>query len=258
MKISIVTAVYNRVDTIGQAIGCVQSQTHRDIEHIIQDGGSTDGTLAIVEGLADERTRLVSERDKGLYDALNRGVSRATGDVVGFMHSDDFFANDDVIKKIAELFNNPDIDGVYGDLQYVAKDNTSRIIRNWKSGTYTPAKLRRGWMPPHPTLYLRRGVYERFGLYDRDFRVSADYDAMLRYLLRGQIKLAYYPEVVVKMRVGGASNGSIAQLWRKTKEDVRAANRNGLDGVYTVMLKNLRKFSQARDMMLSKLQQADG
>jgi len=246
MKISIVTAVYNRSDTIGQAIRSVQSQTYQEVEHIIQDGGSTDGTLDVIAKLADERTRLASGPDEGIYDAINKGIMRATGDVVGLMHSDDFFVHDGILEKLAGIFSDPGIDGVYGDLQYVSKDDTSRVIRHWKAGAYTPAKLRRGWMPPHPTFYLRREVYDRWGLYDKDFRIAADYDAMLRYLVKGNINIAYHPETIVKMRAGGASNRSLKQIIRKMREDIIASRRNGIGGFKVIALKNLSKISQLR------------
>ncbi len=244
MKISVVTAVYNRASTIGHAIASVQSQTYGSLEHIIQDGGSTDGTLALVYGLANSSTLMHSQRDHGIYDAINRGIARATGEVVGLMHSDDFFAHDHVLEKVAGAFADPAVDGVYGDLQYVAADNSDRVIRHWRSGEYAASKLKHGWMPPHPTLYLRREVFDRWGLYDTDFRIAADYDAMLRYLVEGRINLAYIPEVLVKMRIGGESNRSIVQMFRKSQEDLYAIRRNGIGGMNTLVMKNLRKISQ--------------
>ncbi|MAT39308.1 MAG: glycosyl transferase [Ectothiorhodospiraceae bacterium] len=244
MRISVITAVFNRVDTIGDAIESVQQQAAVDLEHVIQDGGSSDGTMDKVVRLADERTQVVSENDSGIYDAINRGIKRATGDVVGLMHSDDFFANDNVLAKVASAFADPKIDGVYGDLQYVAANDPTRIIRHWRSGQYEPAFLKRGWMPPHPTLYLRRQVFERFGLYDTSFSIAADYDAMLRYLVQGQIKLAYIPEVLVKMRLGGESNRSFERILRKSREDFRAIRKNGVGGIRTLAAKNFSKLGQ--------------
>lgn len=244
MKISVVTAVYNRVGTLRAAIDSVQAQTYPDIEHVIQDGGSTDGTLDVAREAATASTVIVSEPDQGIYDAINRGISNASGDAIGLMHSDDFFAGPHVIDKVAAALADPAIDGVYGDLQYVAADEPERVIRHWKSGEYSAAKLRQGWMPPHPTLYLRREVFDRLGLYDTGLQIAADYDAMLRYLAKGGIKLAYIPEVLVKMRVGGESNRSLERIVQKSREDLTAIRRNGVGGVGVLIQKNLRKVGQ--------------
>jgi len=244
MKISVVTVVYNRARTIGEAMESVQRQTYVDVEHIVQDGGSSDGTIQKITRHATDATKLISEPDAGIYDAINRGIGRAAGDVIGLMHSDDFFAHDRVLEMVAARFANPDIDGVYGDLQYVAVDNPAQVIRHWRSGNYHPSMLKRGWMPPHPTLYLRREVFDRFGLYDTSFSIAADYDAMLRYLVQGKINLDYIPDVLVKMRLGGESNRSLERILRKSREDLRAIRRNGVGGVVTLAAKNLSKLGQ--------------
>lgn len=239
-----VTAVYNRVGTIADAMHSVQGQTYRNIEHIVQDGGSTDGTLNEVVRLANAETSLVTERDSGIYDAINRAIRRSGGEVVGLMHSDDIFAHDRVLEKVAGRFDDPDVDGVYGDLQYVAANDPSRVVRHWRSGEYEPGLLKRGWMPPHPTLYLRREVFERHGLYDTSFNIAADYDAMLRYLVLGKIRLAYIPEVLVKMRLGGESNRSLGRILRKSREDFRALRKNGVGGIGSLAAKNFSKIGQ--------------
>ena len=244
MKISVVTAVFNRKSTIGPAIKSVKDQDYPEIEHIIQDGGSTDGTLNVVRSLADAKTHLVSEPDMGIYDALNRGIKRSTGDIIGVMHSDDIFANPKILRTISKAFSDPKIDGVYGDLTYVANHDTSKVVRYWQAGSYNQAKLARGWMPPHPTLYLRRHVFEQWGFYDTSFQIAADYDAMLRYFVQGQIQLAYIPTVFVRMRLGGESNKSLSRILRKSIEDYRAIRRNGVGGISTLALKNGRKFQQ--------------
>ncbi len=244
MKITVVTAVYNRHSTIGQALDSVASQDHVNIEHIIQDGDSTDGTCELIKAQTNTKVAIVSEPDDGIYDAINRGIQRTSGDVIGLMHSDDFFAAPHILSRVAKVMEDPDIDGVYGDLDYVAADDTTRIVRRWRSGTYDPKKLGRGWMPPHPTLYLRPSVFENHGLYDTSFGISADYDAMLRYLVKGQINLAYIPEVMVKMRVGGESNKSLRKIIQKSREDYRAIRKNGVGGVGTLALKNLSKIQQ--------------
>ena len=244
MKISVVTAVFNRAGTIGAAIESVQAQTHPDVELVVQDGGSNDGTLDVVRSLSNPSTKLISERDHGIYDAINRGITNATGDVIGLMHSDDFFASPDALAKVAEAFADPSVRGVYGDLQYVTADEPTKVVRHWRSGEYTPAKLKRGWMPPHPTLYLKREVFDRHGLYDTSYSIAADYDAMLRYLAIGKIKLAYVPQVLVKMRMGGESNRSLERILRKSREDYRAIRKNKVGGIGTLAAKNFSKINQ--------------
>jgi glycosyltransferase involved in cell wall biosynthesis len=222
----------------------LQAQTHPHVEHIVQDGGSTDGTLDVLTQLALPSTFVRSEPDKGIYDAINRGIARATGDVIGLMHSDDFYADDRALERIVEAFANPEVDGVYGDLQYVTGEIPHSVVRDWRSGEYSRSKLGRGWMPPHPTLYLRREVLDRWGLYDTNYQIAADYDAMLRYLVKGQVKLAYIPEVLVKMRVGGESNRSLGRVLLKSREDLQAIRQNGVGGLGTLACKNLSKLPQ--------------
>lgn len=244
MKISVITAVFNRTGTVAHAIQSVQAQSYPNVEHIVQDGGSTDGTLATISELANSGTQLVSEPDEGIYDAINRGIARASGDVIGLMHSDDFFAHDHVLSRVAQAFEETGADGVYGDLDYVSADDPARVVRQWRAGDYQHVRLKRGWMPPHPTLYLRREVFERWGLYDTRYRIAGDYDAMLRFLLRGRISLSYIPEVLVKMRVGGESNKSLARIFRKSREDLSAIRENDLGGIGTLTFKNLSKIGQ--------------
>ena len=194
-RISVVTATFNRAATLAQCLRSVQSQTYPHVEHIIQDAGSTDWSLEVIKAMMTENTKLISHTD----DGINKGIARATGDIVGLLHSDDFYASDTVLEKVAELMEDPAVDGVYGDLDYVDAEDTSKIIRKWRSGDYTANRLRQGWMPPHPTVYLRRSVFDSWGLYDTSYSVGADYDAMLRYLSKGKVTLAYLPEVMVKM-----------------------------------------------------------
>lgn len=243
LTISVVTAVWNRADTISDALHSVQAQDYPHVEHVVQDGGSDDGTAQIVARMATPQTRLVSAADGGIYDAINRGIARATGDVIGLMHSDDVFADPTVLSQVAAAFADPQVDGVYGDLDYVSAD-MGRVIRRWRSGTYDRSLLARGWMPPHPTLYLRRAVFDRWGLYDTSLRIAADYEAMLRYLAKGQIRLAYLPVVMVKMRVGGESNRSLGRILRKSREDLTALRRYKVGGLGTLALKNISKLGQ--------------
>lgn len=246
MKISVVTAVYNRADTLADALTSVHRQTWGALEHLIQDGGSTDGTLDVINAHDDSRVSLVSTKDGGIYDALNRGMQRAVGDVIGLMHSDDIFAHERVLEQVAAAFEDPQIECVYGDLQYVSARDTDRVIRHWTSGPYARAQLRRGWMPPHPTFYVRRQVLERWGDYDTSFQIAADYDAMLRWLWTGRIRAAYIPQVLVKMRVGGESNRSLGRIVQKSREDYRALKKNGVGGLGALALKNARKIGQFR------------
>ena len=244
MKISVVTAVWNRAATVGGAIDSVAGQTHPHIEHLVIDGASTDGTIAEVEARRSSGMVVVSEPDRGIYDALNKGLARSTGEVVGLLHSDDFFADERVIERIAAAFADPAIDAVYGDLDYVSATDPARIIRHWRAGEATPAKLRRGWMPPHPTLFVRRHVFETHGAYDTQYRIAADYDAVLRWFGKAGITSAYIPEVLVKMRVGGESNASLAKILRKSREDYRALRANRVGGLGTLIAKNLSKLPQ--------------
>lgn len=255
MLISIVTAVWNRAGTVGQALASVGSQTHAEIEHIVQDGGSTDGTLAAIAARADPRIRLVSERDTGLYDALNRGLARTTGEVIGLVHSDDYLAAPDILAQVARAFADPAVDAVYGDLDYIASPTPAqeapgspRILRRWRSGPFHPALLARGWMPPHPTLYLRRRVLERHGAFDTSFRIAADYDAVLRYFSQPGFTAIHLPLVVTKMRIGGVSNASLRHVLLKSREDYRALRQNHIGGpagaLATLAGKNLGKLGQ--------------
>lgn len=243
MKISIITAVYNNESEIGRAIESVLGQTYHDIEYIIVDGGSTDGTMSVVNSYKSRIATIISEPDKGIYDALNKGIALATGDVIGFMHSDDMFADATIVAQIAMAYTDSAVDTVYGDLQYVRKEDTSRVVRHWKSSPFELRQLYRGWMPPHPTVYLRRTVYEQYGVFDTSFRIAADYDFMLRIFRDNDRNTVYIPTVFVKMRVGGESN-SVKNYIRKWKEDIRALKRNKIGGMGVLAIKNLSKLGQ--------------
>lgn len=208
------------------------------------EGKSSDNSLTDIEGARHPRMRLISEPDKGIYDALNKGIRNASGDVVGFIHSDDFFAHDGVLARIAEEFEDPAVEAVFGDLDYVAKDDTSRVIRHWSTGPFKLQKLKRGWMPAHPTLFLRREVYQRFGDYDISFSISADYEFILRYFTQATGRSVYIPEVLYKMRVGGLSNRDFGRIKHKSMEDYRAIQSNGVGGPLTLAGKNLSKLGQ--------------
>jgi len=241
MKISIITTVYNNKQHIEKAILSVLSQTYHDIEYIVIDGGSSDGTVDVIKKYSNKIDKFISEPDKGIYDGLNKGIKLASGDVIGFLHSDDEYYDSKVIEKIAAKFNDDSIDGVYGDLIYV--NQKEEIVRYWKSGEFTPGKLKKGWMPPHPTLFLRKEIYDKYGLFRLDYKIAADYDFMLR-VLKHDPKLVYIPEILYKMRLGGASNKSIKNILQKTKEDYKAITENKIGGVFTLINKNFSKLKQ--------------
>lgn len=244
MKISVVTAVFNNLETVGAAIDSVLSQTGAEVELIVIDGGSTDGTLDSLRGYGGRLAILVSEPDQGIYDALNKGVQRATGDVIGFLHSDDLFADERVLARIAAAFAVPNVGAVYGDLLYVRKDDPDVVVRYWRAGEFSKSRLGWGWMPPHPTFYVRRAVYERLGVFDLRYRIAADYDTVLRFLNKGDVVPHYIPEVLVKMRLGGTSNRSFSNIVRKSHEDYLTLRRNGIGGVGALVCKNLSKVKQ--------------
>ncbi|MEJ6403677.1 glycosyltransferase family 2 protein [Yoonia sp. 2307UL14-13] len=244
MKISVVTAVMNGGKALSRAVESLKAQTHPDIEHVVQDGGSTDRTLDYLADHGHPNMALTSTPDGGIYDAINKGIARATGGVIGLLHADDMLASPDVLAQVAQAMEDPAIDGVYGDLEYVSRDAPDRVIRYWRAGEYAPYRLKQGWMPPHPTLYLRREVFADAGMYDTSYRISGDYDGMLRWLSSGQIRLKYIPQVMVRMQMGGASNRSFAQMIRKSREDYRAIRRHKVGGMGTLIAKNLSKLQQ--------------
>lgn len=244
LKISLITVAYNSAKTIKDSLNSVADQIYPHIEHIVVDGASSDGTLELVRNHHNPNIRLVSEPDSGIYDALNKGIRRATGDVVGFMHSDDLFADAAALQRVAAAFADPLIDAVYGDLQYVRRDNRDQVVRYWQSGAFSRNRLGWGWMPPHPTFYVRRSVYERLGMFDTSYRIAADYDCMLRFLGAGGIRVAYIPHVLVKMRLGGESNRSLKNILQKSKEDFRALTSNHVGGVGALVWKNASKLGQ--------------
>lgn len=272
MKISIITATLDCVARIGDCLDSVAGQSHTEREHIIIDGASTDGTLAVLEGRRDRLAVLVSEPDGGIYEALNKGLARATGEVVGFLHADDVYGDAEVLASIAAAFRDPKVMAVYGDLDYLRRLNPERVVRHWRAGEFDPAALRWGWMPPHPTLYLRRSVFQRLGevaslgtnvgalggrgenaglgAFDTRYRIAADYDLILRVLGRMEGRVVYLPRVLVRMRTGGASNRTLNKIMRKSWEDYLVLSRNGFGGpvglgaLGAVAWKNVSKLPQ--------------
>lgn len=244
MKISIITISFNAEKTIEDTIVSVLNQTFPHIEYIIVDGLSTDKTLKIVSKYQDKIHKIVSEKDAGLYDAMNKGVDLATGDVIGILNADDFYFDQFVIEKVMKLFDK-DIDGVYGDLVYVDALNTNQLKRKWISGEYHDGMFLKGWMPPHPTFFVRKSVYQKFGKFNTLLKSSADYELMLRFIHKHKIRLNYLNEVIVKMRVGGQSNASIKNRIKANKEDRLAWKMNDLKpNKFTFIRKPLSKISQ--------------
>jgi glycosyltransferase len=251
MKISVITACFNSEATIRDAIESVLSQTWEDVEYILVDGASTDGTMDIVREYGGRISQVISEPDKGIYDALNKGINAATGDLVGFLHSDDLFANSSVLSCIASKAGDGDpqeslsCDAVYGDLNYVSASDTSRVVRRWISRPFTPELLSRGWMPAHPTLYLKREVYRELGGFDLSYRIAADYESILRYFSKPGFKACYIQETLITMRLGGASNGSVSSILRKSREDFRALRKNSIPHpLIALAWKNFSKLPQ--------------
>jgi glycosyltransferase involved in cell wall biosynthesis len=244
LKISIITVTYNSAATIEETILSVLEQDHQPLEYIVVDGGSTDDTISILKKY-QHRLRFISEPDQGLYDALNKGIRMAVGEVIGLLHSDDFYVHKSVLSHYAEVFQSSQADAVYADLLYVDKNNTEKIIRTWKSGQRTAGSFLNGWMPPHPTFFIRRSCYEKFGAFNLEFKTAADYELMLRMIEKHGIRLAYLPEITVKMRVGGKSNVSVSNRLNANLEDRKAWKINGLKPrFYTLYLKPLRKLLQ--------------
>jgi glycosyltransferase len=245
MKVSIITATYNSLENLPSALESVSQQTYKNIEWIVVDGNSTDGTLAFIKSHQDQIGQWVSEKDAGIYDALNKGIAMATGDVIGLLHSDDLFNSKQTLDKIIHQFQNTGADGVYGDLEYVSKTNVQKVIRYWKSKTFSKDLLEKGWMPPHPTLFLKKEIYQKCGGFDLSFKIAADYDFILRIFSDPQLKFTYLPEVITKMRVGGASNKSLSNIAQKSKEDYRALKQNKIPNASLALFKkNQSKISQ--------------
>ena len=245
MKISVVTVCYNSAATIRDAVDSVLLQQGVDLEYIVIDGASTDGTLDALESYSDAVTQLVSEPDAGIYDAMNKGLARATGDVVGILNSDDFYPNQDVLSRVKEAFESSGADCVFGDLDFVDAADTDRVVRVWRSKPYEPGAFRHGWHPAHPTFFVKRSVYEQLGMFNFDLKIAADYEFMLRVLEKNQLLSAYIPEVLVKMRAGGASNGSLLGILKANLECWKAWRINGLGcSPLPVLAKPLSKLKQ--------------
>ena len=245
MKISIITVAYNSEKTIQETIDSVLNQTYENIEYIIVDGKSSDTTVDIVKSYGNKIAKFVSEPDKGIYDAINKGIRMATGEVVGILNSDDVLAHEGVIENVVNLMQEKQVDSVYGDLKYVSPEDNSKVKRYWKSGNYKRNKFLYGWMPPHPTFYVKREAYEQFGTFDTSLSSAADYELMLRFLYKHHVSAAYNKEVMVYMKTGGKSNASLWNHIVGNMEDRKAWVKNNLNALFfTTLIKPFRKVPQ--------------
>ena len=251
MKVSIITSCYNRAATIRSAIESVLAQDYNDIEFIVVDGSSTDGSLDIIREYADRISIIISEPDHGMYEAINKGIRVATGEIIGLLHSDDFFYDNGVIGRIVERMKRTHADFLYGDGLFVNPDNTNKVVRNWIGGGYRLWKVRHGWLPLHPTCYIRRDVMMRQGLYNESYKIAADSDLLVRYLLTGGLTVTYLNEYIVRMRMGGLSTDS-AKRKKMWEEDIRVYVSHGLWPTLTKLEKMAWKVPQFVLALLKK------
>ncbi|GAB4205401.1 MAG: glycosyltransferase family 2 protein [Bacteroidia bacterium] len=242
--VSIITPVFNNEQTIRDCLYSLYRQTYLNTEHIIVDNCSTDNTLQIIEQIPFPNRTIISEKDNGLYDAINKGIKLAKGDIVGILHADDFYLHHQVIEKVVSLFHS-DYQGVYANLYYVNRENTSKIVRKWKAGKYQANDFLYGWMPPHPTCFVTKSVYEQYGLYRTDMGTAADYEWILRVMYKHCIPFAYLDDYIMAMRVGGMSNASVKNRIKANINDRKAWEVNQLKPYFfTLYLKPLRKIAQ--------------
>lgn len=253
MKLSLVTVTFNSSKTLCDTIRSVFFQSYSDIEYIIIDGLSKDSTIDIIreyESRFQGRLKWISEKDNGLYDAMNKGIRMATGDIVGIINSDDFYHRKDVISKVVEIFQNKEVRAVYGDVRFVNPDNLDKTVRYYSSRNFSPKRFRYGFMPAHPTFFTYRKYFEEFGYYKTDYRIAADYELLIRFLHTHQLKAVYIPLDFMKMRIGGASTSSIKSNIVLNKEIVRACRENG---IWTCMpLLFLKYFIKVFELFLTK------
>ena len=235
MKISIITATYNSAATIKDTLLSVNAQTYTNIEHIIVDGSSKDDTLDIVHKYGERVSTIISEPDKGIYDAMNKGIQAATGDVVGILNSDDFFTSNDVVSVVANTFNENDIDALYGDIHFVNPDNLDKTVRYYSSRIFRPSLFRFGIMPAHPSFYMKRECYEKHGLYSLNYKIAADFDLLIRYLYKEKVNYKYINKNFVTMRTGGVSTENMNSTITLNKENVQACRKYGINTNFLLM-----------------------
>ena len=249
VKISIITATWNSGKVLGDCILSVHRQSYKNWEHIIVDGGSNDSTLDIIRKNEGFISKLISGPDEGIYDALNKGIECANGDIIGFLHSDDCYSSDNILCLIANAFEDPAVSAVFGDLEYVSKSDISKVIRRWVSQDFQKSDLSWGWMPPHPTLYVRREWYKKIGGFDKAFKISGDYLSILNLFSDPLFVSKHLPIVFLKMRIGGKSNKSLQSILMKSSEDWKAMRRCGMNRYHSfrsLVFKNIRKINQFR------------
>jgi glycosyltransferase involved in cell wall biosynthesis len=243
LKISLITVTFNAADTIELCINSVINQQYPHLEYIIIDAQSTDGTLVIANKYKKHIHHIVSGPDNGIYDAMNKGIKHATGDIIGILNADDHFAGNDILKTINNIFEITGADAVYGNVDYI--DRNGKVVRRWRSGVYEHGAFNRGWMPPHPSFYVKKQLFEKFGLYDLQYGSATDYELMLRFIHTHKIEVHYLNKVVVKMLIGGVSNKNIKNRINAWKNDYKAMRTNGLPFPYiAIVLKPLRKITQ--------------
>jgi len=253
MKISIITVAYNSSETIRETIQSVFTQNYHEIEYIIIDGLSNDNTVSIIkefEPIFKGRLRWLSEKDNGLYDAMNKGIRMATGDVVGIINSDDFYLNNDVISKIADSFKHPDVKAIFADVRFVNPNNLNKTVRYYSSKNFSPARFRFGFMPAHPTFFTYKKIFEEFGYYKTDYKIAADYELLIRFLYTNKLKYKYLALDLMKMRTGGASTESIKSNILLNKEIVRACRENGIKTWFPLLL--LKYFVKIFELVWTK------
>jgi glycosyltransferase len=242
--ISIITTSYNSASTIADTLHSVACQDYPHIEHIIVDGASKDNTIEIVRSFPHVK-KLISEKDKGLYDAMNKGLAASNGTIIGFLNSDDFYVASDIIQHVVNQMKMEGSDALYADLVYVHPQNTNRILRTWHAGKFEKNKFLFGWMPPHPTFFVRKKIYDQHGSFNTELKSAADYELMLRFLYKHKISVTYLPKVIIKMRTGGVSNASLTNRLKANREDRKAWRINQLEPyIFTTVLKPLRKLTQ--------------
>jgi glycosyltransferase involved in cell wall biosynthesis len=245
MKVTIITVVLDNMAFIEDAINSVVNQSHANLQYIIIDGGSNDGSLDIIKSFGDKIAIVVSEPDEGIYDAMNKGLALANGDLVGFLNADDFYAHQQVLQHVADKFETNNCDVLYADLDYVSRADKNNIVRKWRSGSYKKDRFLSGWMPPHPTFFARKEVYQELGGFNKKLNMAADYELMLRFCYFNDLNVAYLPEVIIKMRLGGQSNRSLKNRIKANIQDRNAWVMNGVKPKwYTLLLKPLSKIIQ--------------
>jgi glycosyltransferase involved in cell wall biosynthesis len=252
MRVSVITVTYNSAGTLKDTIESVQRQSHRDVEHVLVDGSSVDQTVSVIRSYS-HITNWRSEPDRGLYDAINKGILMSSGEIIGILNSDDFFPNESVLSRIASEFENPDVDAVIGDIAFVRPDNLKRIVRHYSARNFHAEKFVDGFMPPHPSFYVRKEYYEKLGLYKLDYKIAADYELLIRFLKTNKLRYKYIPEIMVYMRTGGVSNQSVKSRYILNEEIIKACAENGINtNMLRLSLKYFNKIFEYVGPMFNK------